>query len=216
MKYTVGDYTFDDEVTAQKARKEAETISYIRSRTDFTKPANAQKIINTIRNNDMFETKLVLDFVEKLERFVNGGDDATLDLTSGIQDPTLGRTGDEPPETEEPEYQGFTADEEEKLREEVRRRTRHLKESAEERVQNIKDNYRAKARNLYIVIAAMSVIIVGLLLLTFLSDSSPFYNAEQAVIDQYSQWQEELDSKERWLIEWENELKEKEEKLNKE
>ena len=69
MKYTVGDYTFDDEVTAQKARKEAETISYIRSRTDFTKPANAQKIINTIRNNEMFETKLGLDFVEKLERF---------------------------------------------------------------------------------------------------------------------------------------------------
>ena len=31
VKYTVGDYTFEDEATAEKARKEAETISYISS-----------------------------------------------------------------------------------------------------------------------------------------------------------------------------------------
>ncbi len=216
MKYTVGDYTFDDEVTAQKARKEAETISYIRSRTDFTKPANAQKIINTIRNNNMFETQLGLDFVEKLERFVNGGDDATLDLTSGIQDPTLNRSGEQQPAQDtEDALHTFTADEEEILREEVRRRTKHLKETCEERVERAKSDYRAKARNLYIVIAAMAFIIVGLLLLTFLSDSSPFYNAEQAAIDKYSAWQEELDSKEQRLVEWESELKEREDKLNK-
>ncbi len=205
MKYTVGEYTFDDEATAAKASKEAETISYIRSRTDFTKPENAKRIINTIRQNNMFETRLGLDFVEKLEMFVNGGQNASLDLTSGISDPGVSSEGEEAPV--------FTEDEEAKLREEVRRRTKHIKETAEERVLNIRNEYKAKSRNLFIVIAAMAFIIAALLILTFTSDSSPFYNAEQALIDKYSTWQEELDQKEQWLLEWENELKEKEEKL---
>ena len=213
MKYTVGDYTFDDEATAEKARKEAETISYIRSRTDFTKPENAQKIINTIRNNNMFETRLGLDFVEKLERFVNGGDDASLDLTSGIQEPVINRNGDGQ-ETEGGHYEGFTPEEEEKLREEVRRRTKHLKETAEERVAKIKSDYNAKARNLFIVIGAMAFMIIALLLLTFLGDRSPFYNAEQAFVDKYAEWQEELDAKEQRLIQWEDELNEREKSLN--
>ena len=215
MKYKVGDYAFDDEVTAEKARKEAETISYIRGRTDFTKPENAQRIINTIRKNNMFETRLGLDFVEKLERFVNGGNDATLDLTIGVTEPVVNPDGSVAitQEEETGEYQTFTADEEERLREEVRRRTKHLKESAEERVENAKRKYAARARNLYIIIGALAFMIIGLLVLTLLSDNSPFYDAERAVQDQYSAWQEELDAKEQRLLEWESELQRREDAL---
>lgn len=210
MEYKVEGYVFTDEETAEKARKEAETIKYIRSRTDFSKPENAKKIIDTIRKNNMFETELGLDFVSKLENF------AGIEAEKPIAEQDHSNTGESGQESRDysQEQPAFSEADETVLREEVYRRTKHIKDSAELSVQRYKDAYKAKARNLYIVIIALVFVIAGLLVLTFLSDNSPFYDAEKAVQDKYATWQEELQTKENYLKSWEEELKEREEKLN--
>ncbi len=207
MEYKVGDYIFEDEATAEKARKEAETISYIRSRTDFSKPENAKRIINTIKNNNMFETELGLDFLAKLERFAEGS-------TTSLEKATPPVKNEEAPIAEADELPAFTKDEEDRLREEVRRRTKHLKDNCEERIERIGNAYKAKARNLGIVIGALAAMIIALLIFTYFSDASPFYDAEREVLNKYASWQEELTIKEQQLTEWEKELKAREDKLN--
>lgn len=236
MDYKVGNYTFSDEETAKKAGKEAETINFIRSRSDLSKPDNITKIINTIVDNKMFETQVGLDFLEELRELERRGDTAASPVTSATQanyaapaasanSANSGNSSEN--ESENPENEAANADnysdepqtfapaDEEVIRAEVIRRTKHLKETAEERVEKIREVYKDKERNLRIVVFALLAVIVGLIMLTFFSDNSPFINAEQKVINEYSEWQEQLTQKEEELKAREKELERREEQLNK-
>lgn len=244
MEYTVGNYTFKDEETAKKARKEAETIAFIRNRSDLSKPENITKIINTIVDNRMFETQVGLDFLEELKNFERRGEGMTRPSAKPVPAAPVNNAPAAKPAPAAPvnsapaakpavdsaeadsegksesdsydddEAHTFAPADEEVIRAEVVRRTKHLKESAEDRVEKIREAYKDKARNMKIVIVALIAVIIGLLVLTFLSDNSPFIDAEQKVIDNYSSWSERLTQKEEKLRAWENELKAREEKLN--
>lgn len=213
MEYTVGKYTFTDEETAKKARKEADTITFIRNRSDLSKPENITKIINTIVDNKMFETEVGLDFLEELKELEKRGEvypKASPENTSKSAD----NAGENASDGEiSSEASDFAPADEEVIRAEVIRRTKHLKESAEERVEKIRELYRDKARNLRITIFALIAVIIGLLVLTFFSDNSPLVNAEEKILDKYSAWEEQLNLKEQELTTWELELKERENAL---
>ena len=212
MEYKVGNYTFTDEATAAKAGKEAETIAFIRNRSDLSKPENITKIIHTITDNRMFETPVGLDFLEELQKLEKSGK-TLAEKAPAVSSPVVSK------ETSSNDF-GTSSDDstasadEDYIRAEVIRRTKHLKESAEERVEKIRETYVDKARNLRIVIFTLVGIIIALLVLTFFSDSSPLMDAEEKVINKYSTWEVELKQKEERLKTWENELKELEKKLN--
>lgn len=71
-------------------------------------------------------------------------------------------------------------------------------------------------RSVYgIVIAALAVVIVGMIYITLTNDNSGLLNAEEKVLDKYAYWEEELTQRESELDEREMLLKEREEALEK-
>ncbi len=113
---------------------------------------------------------------------------------------------------EEPD-DSLYSEEEIRIRDEVKRRTQSLYESGERRVQGIRDGYAVKSRNLRVVITALVLVIIGLLVMTYFSDSSPLLDAETRIQDQYSAWEESLTAKEQELNEKEKDLELRENQL---
>lgn len=62
-------------------------------------------------------------------------------------------------------------------------------------------------KKLIVVIVALSVCVIGMILIVATSDNLGFINAEEKVLDKYSAWEEELNEREALIREKEEELK---------
>lgn len=59
---------------------------------------------------------------------------------------------------------------------------------------------------LTVAVVALIVVVVGMIFIVATSDNLGYVNAEQKVLDKYAHWEEELDAREKELLEWEKEL----------
>ena len=73
-KFTFQGHTFDDEKQLIAAKKEAEAVEYLRSKTDFGNMNNLRKLYDRILDRDMMETVVGIDFLKEIrETLVNSG-----------------------------------------------------------------------------------------------------------------------------------------------
>jgi hypothetical protein len=89
--------------------------------------------------------------------------------------------------------------------------------SAEQRENKLKDRadeYRIKHRNSRIINIFLVIIIAAMIIITLLNVSHITGDYEEAILNKYSSWEEELDAKEKELDEKENILNEKEKELD--
>lgn len=73
--------------------------------------------------------------------------------------------------------------------------------------------YRARSKNLAIVVAVLCVVIVVLFAIRLFGTASPFVDYEKKVLNEYAGWKEELTQKEEELHLWEERLTEWEQEL---
>ena len=71
-KFTFQGHTFDDEKQLIAAKKEAEAIEYLRSKTDFGNMNNLMKLYDRILDRDMMETVIGIEFLKEIRETLVG------------------------------------------------------------------------------------------------------------------------------------------------
>lgn len=213
-RQTIEGFYFDDTAIAAKAEKEAETIRYIRSRTNFEKTDAVYGVYTKIIDNNLFSTEVGYTFLSELyQLLLNSGAYQESELpkiyigrsavVSQNVEQTISKNDDE-----------LSTEDEARIVEAVHKRTQNLQDTSRTQVRNIREMYRDKLKNYKIVIGVLAAVIIGMLAMVYFSDTSPFLDAEQQALDKYASWQEELQLQEQELKAWEAELQEREKKLS--
>lgn len=213
-RQTIEGFYFDDTAVAAKAEKEAETIRYIRSRTNFEKIDAVYGVYTKIIDNNLFSTEVGYAFLSELyQQLLNSGAYQEGDLPKiYIRRSSVGSQNAEQTITTNEEV--LSAEDEARIVEAVHKRTQNLQDTSRTQVRNIREMYQDKLRNYKIVIGVLAAIIIGMLALVYFSDTSPFLDAEQQALDKYAGWQEELQLQEQELKAWEAQLQEREKQLS--
>jgi hypothetical protein len=76
--------------------------------------------------------------------------------------------------------------------------------------QEMIDNYRIKLRNSRIITAFLGIIIIIMILISIFSDRSVFSNYEDQILNKYSSWEEDLNTRQKALDDREKALEERE------
>lgn len=172
--FTFQGHTFNDEKQLLAAKKEAEAIEYLRSKTDFTNLNQLLNLYNRILDRDMMETVVGITFLEEIREIL---------VNSGMFKEEQIRPVPLPKEKKK-----------EKKREEVRKRTRE----AIVLERNKKELLRWK-----IVCFFLSFLVVGMFVIVLTGARSPLaVRYEEDILNKYSSWAEELQKKEDILGEY--------------
>lgn len=230
-RQTVDGFYFEDAAVAAKAEKEAETVRYIRSKTNFTRVDAVYGIYTKLIENNVFSTEVGYSFLNELYRILqesgayNGNDLPKVYISKGrnqsVESTEVKRQGGRKTEEdhstdrmklqEQPEDADALSEEDEaRIVEAVRKRTKSLNDTSKTQVRNIREMYRDKLKTYKMVIAALVLCIIGMLAMVYFSDASPLRDAEQQVLDKYAAWQETLQEQEESLQKKQSELNEKE------
>lgn len=219
--HTVNGFYFEDAAMAAKAEKEAETVRYIRSKTNLARVDAVYGIYTKLIENNVFSTEVGYSFLMELYWILqesgtyNASDLPKVYISKGHVSESKTVSDKQSDEAE------MLSDEDEaRIVEAVRKRTKSLNDTSKTQVRNIRAMYKDKLKTYKMVIWVLVLCIIGMLALVYFSDASPLRDAEQQVLDKYATWQETLQEKEERLREkeaalsaWEKELKEKEASL---
>ena len=217
-KQTVDGFYFEDAVMAERAEKEAQTVSYIRSKTNFSRTDAVYGIYVKLIENNVFSTEVGYAFLMELYRLLQESGAYNM---SDLPKVYVSKHRNAEPDAEAQSAQREKGTEEEVLSEDdevriieaVRKRTKTLNDTSKTQVRNIREMYRDKLKTYKMVIATLVLCIIGMLAMLYFSDGSPLRDAEQQVLDKYAAWQETLQEQEAGLQKKQAELKEKEETL---
>lgn len=187
-EYKVTGYCFSDEQDYKEAMQDAETIKIIKSKTDLTDINKVLKLYHKLIERKSFKTVIGYSFLKELqERILKEGilSQATL---PGI--PVL------------------------KPKAEVSSYAKSLQQEKDMKHQAAINNYKIKLRNSRIISAFLIIIIGAMILISVKSDKSLYTNQENEILDKYSGWEEDLNSREQALDKREKALKELESNQN--
>lgn len=177
-KFTFQGHTFEDEKQLIAAKKEAEAIEYLRSKTDFNNMNNLRKLYDRILDRDMMETVVGIEFLKEIRTTLIGSGMFTEDQVRPV--PLL------------PEVKKL------KKRKEIQKRSKEMTRLERSERQNIR---------LKIICFFLVVLVVGMFVITLTGTRSPWsLNFEEQLIDKYAAWAEEIQAKEEYLRAYVREL----------
>jgi hypothetical protein len=183
-EYIVAGYSFSDAHDYKEAKREAETIEYIKANTDLNDLNKAVKLYHKLIERRTLKTVVGFAFLKELqERIIRDG------LMSKDNIPCIQVVKEE---KKLRAYSGALDHEQEK---------KHLE---------MISNYRIKLRNSRIICCFLAVIIIVMMLISIFSDRSVFTNYENKIIDKYASWEEELDARQKVLEDREQAIQDKE------
>ena len=173
-KFTFQGHTFDDEKQLIAAKKEAEAIEYLRSKTDFGNMNNLMKLYDRILDRDMMETVIGIEFLKEIRETLVG---------SGMFKDNQVR-----PVPLLPEVKKL------KKRKEIQRRSREM---------TLLERSERKNTILKIVCFFMGVLVVGMFVIVLTGTRSPLaIRYEEQLINKYAAWAQEIQAKEYFLREY--------------
>lgn len=177
-KFTFQGHTFDDEKQLIAAKKEAEAIEYLRSKTDFGNMNNLMKLYDRILDRDMMETVIGIEFLKEIRETLVG---------SGMFKDNQVR-----PVPLLPEVKKL------KKRKEIQRRSREM---------TLLERSERKNTILKIVCFFMGVLVVGMFVIVLTGTRSPLaIRYEEQLINKYAAWAQEIQAKEDFLREYVRQL----------
>ncbi len=176
----VAGYLFEDARDFKEAKREEETVEYIRANTDLNDLNKVLKLYHKLAERKTLKTVVGFAFLNELSNKL---------ITSGLV------TKDNLPciRIEKPEKP-------------LRIYDNILEKEQEKQNQAMIEDYRIKLKNSRIISAFLALIIIIMIIIAIFSDRSMYSIYENKVIDQYESWQEELDAREKVLEEREQAL----------
>lgn len=188
--YNVDGFLFEDEETAAQARKEEEGIRFIKAKTTLNNPQIVLKLYQTLLQQNLFVTPVGFRFLAELRDFlVNSNMVASEDIpaidTSGFIKTVV-------VEKEVPEQ----------------KKTKKTRKSSDG------GSYKSAFYVALFFAIIFGISVLGMFAITELSsDNVNILNYREKIIDEYEQWEVELETKEDYLRNWEKELSERENAL---
>jgi len=170
----VSGYSFSDGQDYKEAKREAETIEYIKANTDLNNLDKTLKIYHKLVEKQTFKTVVGYEFLRKLQ------DDLRKSEVAGKED-----------------LQNIRI---EKKKEGSGKLTATATtQNPDHKFQSLYEEYRIRHRNSRIINIFLFAIITAMIIITLISDRTVYKNYKNDVLNQYATWEEELDAREKAL-----------------
>lgn len=216
---TVNGFHFDSAMEYAEAKHEADTINCICSRMDITNPEISFKVYCKLLDRNTLHTIVGMSFLKKLrDNIIESGivEESALKF---IHAPSLqfsdvkGDTGDEDAlehdsvasEVSDEVNDAIPSDDDEENTDELRRLNRDIGmyRDREKKLSQEAETYRTKSRRFLIIIIAL-IVVIGILF-SFTISNNNFADKEIELQNQYAEWAEELDAREKAIEQFEAE-----------
>ncbi|MBH1940290.1 hypothetical protein I5677_05185 [Mobilitalea sibirica] len=176
-EYKVSGYSFTDIKEYKEAKREAETIEYIRANTDLNDRNKVLKLYHKLVERQTLKTVVGYGFLKELQNKI---------LKEGI----IGE--DKLPDIK-------VVKEEKKIFGKVYKN--QLEHTQENKYRILSEEYRIRHRNSRIINLFLILIIAIMIGIAIFSNRNVFQKYEEKIIDKYAAWEEELDAREQALRE---------------
>lgn len=153
------------------AQKEAESITYIKTKMDFKDREKLRKLYDSLCEKQSFLTPVGIAFMKELYEEVSLYSATPVQAVPVII----------PVEAKQGAHGKFT--------------NGFIKDSEQKKAEK-KELYYTKLRNSRIVIAFLVLLIIGMFAVVIFGDNSPFQDVEEKIQDKYTAWEEQLKQKE--------------------
>lgn len=184
-KFVVGGYTFENEDLASAARDEINAIKYVSSKTNTNDPAQVYVLYNKMIEKNLFKTPIGMDYLKGLQKILYKSKEIPNDRIRPI-----------PVETTVAE-----AIEERQAARNSKDKIRDLEKISQ---RNHDRFIKSMILNIFLVIA-----VIAMVLITLSSDNPNILDYENKLIDKYEDWNNQLESKDRELKDFQRELESK-------
>lgn len=178
-------YAFLDSGELERAGKEKDIIDKLKEGIDLNSSEEVYQVYNKLCERRYFSTAIGIQFLRDMRTYLVG------ELGEAQVPPV-------PVSTSASTLKDSIEQNRRALSAEISRQNEKLK--------NENSRLHMLKNRLIIAIAALSVIIVGMIFIIITNENLGYFNAEEKVLNKYSAWQERLES-------WEDELNEREELL---
>lgn len=187
----VGGFLFEDEATAAQARKEEEGVRFIKEKSALNNPEVVLKLYKTILQQKLFVTPVGLRFLIELQSFLMSSDSVIKDDIPAIDSAAF--------------IKPVIADEQESKK----------NQEAKKAVSPSREKYYKNAFHVSLFFAIIfGISVLGMFAIAEISsDNVTIINYRNKIIDEYEQWEQELEGEEDRLKEWEESLSEREKAL---
>ena len=179
-EYKVAGYSFTDAYAYKEAKREVETVDYIRANTDLTDLNKAVKLYQKLIERKTLNTVVGYGFLKELQERI---------LKEGI--------------LSQDNIPGIPVVKEEK---QIKSYKNSLDHENEKRHQEILEEYKIKLKNSRIISLFLVVIIIAMLIISFFGGHGVVNDKENEIINNYSAWKEELEAREKALEEREADI----------
>lgn len=174
-EYNVAGYSFSDAHDYKEAKREEETIEYIKANTDLNDLNKAIKLYHKLVERKTLKTVVGFAFLKELQERI---------LKEGII-----------------AKENMPCIQVEKNEKEIKAYSGKMEHEQEQKHLEIIEDYKIKLRNSRIICGFLAAIIAAMILISVFSDRSVFSNYENKLIDKYSAWEEQLNAREKALDE---------------
>ncbi|MBQ9118623.1 MAG: hypothetical protein IJY09_01020 [Lachnospiraceae bacterium] len=177
-RFVIGEYAFETKAEWEAAKKEEESISYIRAKMDLTSRDAVEKLYRKLIEKRNFITPIGIDFLKEQRSFL---------LRSGYTEEQLPAIYISLPRKKSALTEELTAGEKQKYK-------------------RLAEYYQGKLRNTRIVAVFLVAVVIAMFLITMFGPNTPLADAQERVENRYASWAEELTKREQNIREREKEL----------
>ena len=215
--------------------KEKNAVEYLRKQIDFGNPEVVLRIYNQIVEQDLFETEVGLGFMRELRDFLQGGeaaasaasrptsssklglrvqrDAAGISTSNGYLAPNEFESSDIGGSATETHPATSAADKRALEHAATREALRHEAERIVKRERELSAEYQKKMYIAIVTAVIFGVMMIAMVIITLTSNLPTIINYRSKIVDEYAQWESELNEKEQALREYEEQLRDREEAL---
>ena len=177
--YTVDGFEFHTEEEAEAAKKEVQAVRYIRDRIAGITPEKATDVYNRLVREEMLTTPVGFAYLRELreELCATPGVDKNVLLPIKIKDEFVVK--------------------------EISDRTGGEERVISKKGQGKKKNYKNRYRNSLIINVILVLAIIAMFIIVSTSDNVNIINYRNKIVDQYEEWQKNLQDREEKIKEYE-------------
>jgi hypothetical protein len=212
--YQVDGFSFDSRKRAQRAKKEKDSVAYIRKQTSLKNPDTVLKLYNTLLDEEYFETEVGISFLRELQ--------TRLRLSGGIDIETLRpipcvKAAEEDTSFPDTKHSGLDSESSATTNSKDASSAKgHSKNSSKTGTRSgAKAVVSKRAFQTALVFDfILAACVAGMFVITALSGNNKnILNYKNEVINEYEAWETELNNRQTELEEWEAELELREQQI---
>ncbi|MBO5371360.1 MAG: hypothetical protein J6A75_01430 [Lachnospiraceae bacterium] len=176
--YETGGFAFSDEKMMEKAAKEMEAVSFARNKIDMQNPESVLQIYCQMIERQLFKTPVGYAFLYELQEYLKTSSVIDLEVIPSIPIVEVYETAKEEPKDKKP-------------------REKRTKAVHETKVQNV--DYKKRFHTSFSINILLILTVIAMFIVAGTSDNINILNYENALIEKYEMWEQELEEREEAL-----------------